>query len=96
MNASERIFKAMSNVNLDEDTVDRLIYLAWMMGREEATKEVSDKYTEVLKGQHERAKNCRYHNLAENIIGFSGDYIYFADYSQDVTCELSTYYDTNL
>ena len=96
MKASERIFKAMSNVNLSEDTVDRLIYLAWMMGREEATKEVSDKYTEVLKGQHERAKNCRYHNLAENIIGFSGDYIYFADYSQDVTCELSTYYDTNL
>ena len=96
MRTYDRIEQALENVNLEKDTVDRLIYLAWMMGREEATKEVSDKYKEILKGQHERAGECRYHNMAEDIVGFPGDYIYFADYSQDVTTELSTYYDTDL
>lgn len=96
MRAIDRILLGINNPELGEDSVNRLIYLAYMLGREEATKEVSDKYSAILKSQHKRAEQCRYHQMAEDIIGFRGDYIYFPDYSQDVSTELAPYYETNI
>lgn len=83
MTVIERIRKAVDNLNCEEDSLDKLIALAYYIGREEATREVSDKYNVVLSKQRERADNCRYHNLAHQIIG-SVRYIHTGDYSQDM------------
>lgn len=81
MTVIERIRKAVDNLNCEEDNLDKLIALAYYIGREEATREVSDKYNAVLAEQRERADNCRYHNLAHQIIG-SVRYIPTGDYAQ--------------
>lgn len=96
MRAIDRILLGIKNPELGQDSVNRLIYLAYMLGREEATKEVSDKYSAILKSQHKRAEQCRYHQMAEGIIGFRGDHLDFPDYSQDVSTELAPYYETNI
>lgn len=83
MTVIERIRKAVDNLDCEEDNIDKLIALAYYIGREEATREVSDKYNAVLAEQRERADNCRYHKLAHQIIG-SARYIHTGDYSQDM------------
>ena len=83
MTVIERIRKAVDNLNCEEDSLDKLIALAYYIGREEAAREVSDKYNAVLAEQRERADKCRYHNLAHQIIG-SVRYIHSGDYSQDM------------
>lgn len=65
-------------------SIDKMILMAYYIGRESATKEVSDKYTALIKEQRERAGNCRYHKMANVIIG-DKDYIYSCDYAQDMT-----------
>lgn len=83
MTVIERVRKAIDKLNCEEDNLDKLIALAYYIGREEATREVSDKYNAVLAEQRERADNCRYHKLAHQIIG-SVRYIHTGDYSQDM------------
>jgi hypothetical protein len=69
---------------MDKDNAAKLIAIAYYMGRESATREVSDKYNALIQGQRERAAACRYHRFATAIIG-DRDYIYSCDYSGDMT-----------
>lgn len=71
-------------VDLETDSWEKLVYLAYYIGREEATKEVSDKYRAHLKAQTERANACRYHNMAVAILGNGKSYIYTSDYGQEM------------
>lgn len=83
MTIIERIKKALDNLDCEEDNLDKLIALAYYIGREEATKEISDKYNAVLAEQRERADASRYHLLAHKIIGDTR-YIHSGDYAQDI------------
>ena len=65
-------------------SIEKMILIAYYIGRESATKEVSDKYSELIKEQRNRAENCRYHKMANEIIR-DKNYIFFCDYSQDTT-----------
>lgn len=67
-------------------TTEKMILLAYEIGREEATKEVSDAYTDLLRKIRERADNCRYHHMARGIVGDT-KYIYHPDYAGRVTEE---------
>lgn len=67
-------------------TTEKMILLAYEIGREEATKEVSDAYTDLLRKIRERADNCRYHHMARGIVGDT-KYIYHPDYAGCVTEE---------
>lgn len=73
----------------EDDTAAKLITLAYHMGREAATKEVSDDYNALLAAQRERAKACRYHRMAAAVIG-DERYIYNPDYRGDVTAEFAS------
>jgi len=87
MTVLERVKECVNhngNVDYDVDSIEKVIALAYFIGREEATKEVSDKYTALLAEQRERANNCRYKHLAHSVIGDT-DYIYSPDYAQDMT-----------
>ena len=66
--------------------IEKMILMAYYMGREEAAKEVSDKYSEHLKKQRERADNCRYYKLVHSIIG-PEKYLYNTDYAGEMTRE---------
>lgn len=69
--------------DMDKDNAAKLIAIAYYIGRESATREVSDQYKKLIAGQRERANQSRYYNLAKTIIG--DDYIYFSDYAGDMT-----------
>lgn len=84
MTILERIRKACANREHEKDSIDKLIYVAYMIGREEATKEVSDKYRAHIAEQKERADKSRYRNLCNYVVG-DESYIYTSDYSGGVT-----------
>ena len=95
MTATERIRAALNlSLDMDNDTVDKLLTIAYMMGREEATREVCDKYNALIRDQYERADKCRYHNLAHEIVGNIKN-IYFMDYAGDYTATFGSD-ETNL
>ena len=73
----------MGNGN-EPASIEKMILMAYYIGRESAIKEVDKKYTELIKEQRKRAENCRYHKMANEIIG-DKNYIFFCDYSQDMT-----------
>lgn len=70
--------------DMETDDVSKLVAIAYFMGREEAAKEICDKARAVYSEQRERANACRYHNLANKIIG-NIKYIYSSDYAGDMT-----------
>lgn len=72
------------SVDMESDSMEKLVYLAYYIGREEATREVSDRYKELIKGQRERAEKCRYHKMANDVIG-NGLFVYSGDYAGDMT-----------
>ena len=84
MTVLEKIAESVNTANLDADTVEKIICLAYYNGREEATHEVSDKYNALIADQRRRARECRYHNMAMQIIG-DINYIYSPDYAGDMT-----------
>ena len=84
MTIIERIKQARECHDCDVDNIDKLIYLAYWIGREEAAKSVSDVYAAHIAEQKHRAAECRYHKMAAEIVG-TEDYLYFPDYSQDMT-----------
>lgn len=65
-------------------TVEKMIAMAYYMGRESATKEISDEYRALIAAQRERANACRYSKMANAIIG-DQDYIYSGDYRGEMT-----------
>lgn len=74
------------NVDLDQDSLEKVIKIAYMMGRESATKEVSDLYRDHIAAQQARAKACRYSHMAETVVG-DETYIYTPDYAGEFTAE---------
>ena len=71
-------------INLDEDSVEKLVYLAYWYGREQATRGVSERYNAHIAAQHERAEKCRYKHMARAIVG-AEKYLYSLDYSAEMT-----------
>ena len=84
MTINERITNAIENFSADTDNIDKIIALAYFIGREDAAKELSDKVNAVFAEQKKRAKACRYSNMAMRVQG-DIDHVYSQDYSQDMT-----------
>ena len=84
MTIKQRIKKCLESFNCDNDNLEKIVALAYYMGKERATREVSDAYKALLAEQRERAENCRYHNMAAEIIG-DKKYIYFPSYSGEMS-----------
>lgn len=79
-----RVKYACDNCDMEIDSADKLIAFAYYMGRESATRYVSDKYVEHIAHQRERARACRYWRMAEDVIG-PERYLYMPDYGQEIT-----------
>ncbi len=80
----ERVKQALSNYDFDDETgngVDELIAYAYFLGKCEKSKELCDKIRALLEEQHNRANECRYHKMANDIIG-KQTFIYDGDYDQ--------------
>ncbi len=86
MTIIERIKAAESRINTefqnggdllaeDNDNIEKLIYLAYRFGREDATREISDQYNALIDDMRKRANACRYRHMANDVIG-EHDYIY--------------------
>lgn len=86
MKITERIQHALQNHDMEVDSIDKIIAIAYMIGREQAAKEISDKYNDLIAQQNKRAENCRYHKMASEIIG-EQKYIYSPWYDQTITNE---------
>ena len=88
MTIAERVRSIVnSQVNLTDEVpagIEKMIYMAYYMGREDATREISDRYTALIREQQKRAQECRYHNLAAAIVG-DVEYIYSSDYGMEMT-----------
>lgn len=84
MTIKERIEQCIEILDCEKDTVEKVIALAYYIGRETATREVSNDYKKLIKKQRERANNCRYKHMANEIIG-NNDYIYYPDYGCEMT-----------
>ena len=84
MTIKQRIKKCLQSFNCDEDNLEKIVAIAYYIGKEKATKEVSDAYKTLLEEQRKRAENCRYHNMAAEIIG-DKKYIYFPSYSGEMS-----------
>lgn len=83
----DRIVKTEDVLNGDDET-EKLIAMAFAMGMEKATKQISDQYTALLAGQRERAEGCRYYNMVNKVLGDVNP-IYSPDYRGDVTKEFA-------
>lgn len=70
--------------NNNEADIEKMVYMAYYIGREEAVKEVSDMYTEHIRKQHERAEACRYKHMANAVVG-TETHLYHPDYRMDMT-----------
>ncbi len=68
----------------DKSSIEKMIYLAYYIGREQATREVSDRYNAHIAEQKARAKKSRYYRLALSVVG-NEDYLYSTDYSAEMT-----------
>ena len=84
MTVIQRIKQAVNNFDCETDNIDKIIALAYMIGKEKATRDVSNAYNKLLVEQRKRAENCRYHNMAAEIIG-DKKYIYFPSYSGEMS-----------
>lgn len=80
-----RVKEAIGNCkDMEDDSLDKLLAIAYYMGREEATREVSDKYNAHLAAQHERAEACRYYKMAAAIVG-PEKFLYCPDYAGEMS-----------
>ena len=78
---------AQSEIDMNDGkaaSIEKMIYMAYYIGREEATREVSDMYNRHIMEQHDRASKCRYRYMADAIVG-PETYLYHPDYAQDMT-----------
>lgn len=84
MTVLEKVRACADNFDCEKDNAEKLIALAYFIGREEAAKEISDKCNTLLREQRDRADKCRYRNLAHKVIG-NIKHIYSPDYAQSMT-----------
>ena len=78
---------ADKSILFEGDTIARAIAVAYYVGRERATKEVSDAYRKKIREMHQKAQKSRYSALINDVIG-DKDYLLFPDYTGRVTQEL--------
>lgn len=84
MTVLEKVKTCVNNLECDKDCVEKLIALAYYIGKEEAARDISDKYNALLREQRERANACRYKHMAHYVIGDT-KFIYSPDYAGDMT-----------
>ena len=92
MTIIEKVFDLVTNhdwsefdfSNNENASPEKLIIMAYYIGKESATKDVSNKYNKLIKEQRERANKCRYNKMANKIIG-NQNYIYSSDYDGGMT-----------
>jgi hypothetical protein len=84
MTIIERVKQCVKSLDCETDSIEKVIALAYYIGKEEATREVSDSYKKLIQEQRKRAAECRYKHMAEKVIG-DQNYIYFSDYAGDIT-----------
>jgi len=69
----------------DPDNIRKLIAMAYYMGRETATREICDRHNQQMTDMRKRADTCRYHIMANAIIGDrTADQIYSGDYAGEM------------
>lgn len=83
MTYKELLEKSITDADLNKDDIKKAIALAYYAGREDATKEVSDKYTVFFLNQLKNAKKCRYYKMVLAVIGKLN--IYNSDYRGDIS-----------
>ena len=69
MTIIERVKSAIKASDYENDSLNKLIAMAYYMGREDATRRVSDDYTALIAEQNKRADECRYSRMAQNCWG---------------------------
>lgn len=84
MTIIERVKECVNNLECEKDSIEKVIALAYYIGKEEATREVSDSYKKLIREQRKRAAECRYKHMANDVIG-DQNYIYFGDYDGAMT-----------
>ena len=84
MTVKERIRQAVDSMDCDVDDINKIVALAYYMGREQAAKEVCDRANTIFAAQRKAAQDCRYRNMAMQIQG-GYEYIHHADYSQTMS-----------
>ena len=84
MKMEERVRQMVKSANMSEDSVARLVALAYWMGREEATRKICDKHNNMIADMIYRATECRYHKMVSNVIG-DCTVIYDDDYAGEFT-----------
>lgn len=86
MTIRDRVMSCVhANADFEGDSLEKLIAMAYWIGREEAVVEVSDIYGEHLHAQTERARASRFHAFAERILDNGPGYIYHPDYSKEMS-----------
>lgn len=84
MTIIECVKECVNALDCEKDSIEKVIALAYYIGKEEATREVSDSYKKLIQEQRKRAAKCRYKHMANDIIG-NQNYIYFSDYDSAMT-----------
>ena len=84
MTVKEKILSIVDKFDCEVDDWNKLVGMAYYIGKEQGVKEISDKYTALLAEQRKRANKCRYNRMAHKVIG-DVKYIYHPDYSGDMT-----------
>ena len=102
MEVKERIKQAIKNADYNIDNLDKIISIAYFMGRESKAVEMGDRVKALLSRMRDRANKCRYHNMAHAIIDDDDitsvgvmEILYDHDYSRDET-EAFSYDETNV
>ena len=83
MTVKEKILSIVDKFDCEVDDWNKLVGMAYYIGKEQGVKEISDKYTALLAEQRKRADKCRYNKMAHKVIG-DVKYIYHPDYSGDM------------
>lgn len=85
MTVKEKIMALVHNdYDMEVDNWEKLVIMAYYIGRESSAREVSDRYRTLIAQQRQRAQECRYTHMANKIIG-DEDYIYHSDYAGEMT-----------
>ena len=84
MTVKDKILSIVDEFDCEVDDWNKLVGMAYYIGKEQGVKEISDKYTALLAEQRKRADGCRYNKMAHKVIG-DVKHIYHPDYSGDMT-----------
>lgn len=88
MTCKERIKNIIDTVEMGNSSepasTEKLVALAYYMGCEETAKQICNEHHEFVMKQRYRASNCRYHKLANKIIGDKNN-IYNGNYDGAMT-----------